>query len=135
VDQRVDFSAHASIYDRRHGAVLALDKAQDLASRGDLPHQACVLDVGADTGCVAIAFAAIGSKTVALDPALPMLNELQRKELNSQIRSDCESCFPALKKWFEDTFDLEQSVPIPKDLRWTIYRKQQRLSSMRIEPA
>jgi len=35
-----------------------------------------------------------------------------------------ETCLPALKKWSEDTLDLKQLVPIPKELRWTIYRKQ-----------
>lgn len=258
--QRVDFSENASIYDRRHGAVLAPDIAHDLVSRGALPGEGRVLDVGAGTGRVAIAFAAIGFKTVALDPALPMLSELRHKAPESQIhavvgegarlpftaghfdavilarvlyvmadwqmvlrqtydvlkpggcifhewgngeageawvqirersrtlfqdagvnnpfhpgaRSEAEvddflvglglgrrnelrigpgptmtlrdfvekivsgefsyiwnvptrvreSCLPSLKKWSEITFDLEQSIPIPKDVRWTIYRKQ-----------
>jgi hypothetical protein len=34
------------------------------------------------------------------------------------------SCLPALKQWSENRFDLEQAVPIPRGLRWTIYRKQ-----------
>jgi hypothetical protein len=34
VTQRVDFSANASNYDRRHGTVLALDIARELASMG-----------------------------------------------------------------------------------------------------
>jgi hypothetical protein len=38
-----------------------------------------------------------------------------------------ESYLPALKKWSEDTFDLEQRIPVPEDLRWTIYRKPQPL--------
>lgn len=83
--QRVDFSGNASIYDRRHGAVLALDVARELASMGELPSDGCVLDIGAGTGRVAMAFAAIGYKTVALDPALPMLNELLRKAPDSQV--------------------------------------------------
>ena len=35
VIQRVDFSANASIYDRRHGTVLALGKARELAAMGE----------------------------------------------------------------------------------------------------
>jgi len=70
VSQRVDFSRNASIYDRRHRAVLAQDIALKLASKGELPREACVLDIGAGTGRVAITFAAIEFKTVALDPAL-----------------------------------------------------------------
>lgn len=257
--QRVDFSANASVYDNRHGAILAPDIAHDLVSRGELPREGRVLDVGAGTGRVAIAFAAIGFKTVALDPALPMLGELRRKAPDSQIHavagegtrlpfiashfdavilarvlylmadwqmvlrqtydmlkpggclfhewangeageawvqiremsrtlfeeagvnnpfhpgalSEAEvddflvglgldrrnelrigpgptmtlrdfvekivsgefsyiwnvpthvrkSCLPRLRRWSEITFDLERSVPVPKDLRWTIYRK------------
>jgi ubiquinone/menaquinone biosynthesis C-methylase UbiE len=259
VSQRVDFSANARIYDRRHGAALSLDSANDLASKGNLARDARVLDVGAGTGRVAITFAAIGYKVVALDPALPMLKELRGKAPDSQIqivagegaqlpfaagyfdavilarvlylmadwrkvlqqsydvlkpggwlfhewgngeadeawvqirektrtlfedagvknpfhpgaRSESEiddflagvgfhrsnelpvgpgpnmtllqfldrimsgevsyiwnvpkhvqeSCLPQLKKWAENTFDLERSVPMPKELRWTIYRK------------
>jgi SAM-dependent methyltransferase len=37
-----------------------------------------------------------------------------------QIR---DSCLPVLKQWCEDTFDLELSVPIPREVCWTIYRK------------
>ena len=77
--QRVDFSANASVYDRRHGLVLAPDMARRLASSGGLEPGARVLDVGAGTGRVAVAFANIGCETVALDPALAMLNECRRK--------------------------------------------------------
>ena len=35
-----------------------------------------------------------------------------------------ESCLPRWKDWSENTFDLEQTVPMPRELRWTIYRKQ-----------
>jgi SAM-dependent methyltransferase len=259
VSQRVDFSANALIYDRRHGAALSLDIAQDLASKGKLPHEAQVLDIGAGTGRVAITFAAIGYTVVALDPALQMLKELRSKAPDRQIqvvagegaqlpfaagyfdavilarvlylmadwrkvlqqsydvlkpggwlfhewgngeadeawvqirektrtlfedagvknpfhpgaRSESEiddflaglgfhrnnelrigpgpnmtllqfldrimsgevsyiwnvpkhvqeSCLPQLKKWAENTFDLEQSAPMPMELRWTVYRK------------
>jgi SAM-dependent methyltransferase len=34
-----------------------------------------------------------------------------------------ESCLPLLEKWCEDTFDLDRPVSIPRQLRWTIYRK------------
>ena len=85
--QRVDFSGNASIYDRRHGAVLALDVARELASIGELRSGGYVLDVGAGTGRAAIAFASIGYKTVALDPALPMLNELRRKSPDIQVQT------------------------------------------------
>jgi SAM-dependent methyltransferase len=60
--------------------------AEYLASSGALERGARVLDVGAGTGRVAIAFASIGCKTVALDPAMPMLCELQRKALEHQVR-------------------------------------------------
>jgi SAM-dependent methyltransferase len=79
VDQRVDFSANASVYDRRHGAVLPLDVARELAESGLLEPGARILDVGAGTGRVAIAFAGLGYQVAALDPAVPMLNELRAK--------------------------------------------------------
>jgi SAM-dependent methyltransferase len=83
--QRVNFSTNAPVYDRRHGAVLPLNVAENLASSGALERGARVLDVGAGTGRVAIAFARIGCKTVALDPAMPMLNELRRKASERQL--------------------------------------------------
>jgi SAM-dependent methyltransferase len=98
VTHRVDFSGHASIYDRRHGAVLALEVARELASMGELPSGSCVLDIGAGTGRVAIAFAGLGYKTVALDPALPMLNELRRKSPDIQVQVVADAArlpFPA----------------------------------------
>jgi SAM-dependent methyltransferase len=85
VTQRVDFSCNASIYDRRHGAILALDIARKLVSIGELPPGGSVLDIGAGTGRVAIAFAILGYKTVALEPALPMLNELRHKTIEGKV--------------------------------------------------
>jgi hypothetical protein len=32
-------------------------------------------------------------------------------------------CLPRLREWSEQTFDLEKSTPIPRDLCWTVYRK------------
>jgi SAM-dependent methyltransferase len=38
----------------------------------------------------------------------------------TQVR---ESCLPLLQNWCVDSFDLEQSVPIPREVSWTIYQK------------
>jgi ubiquinone/menaquinone biosynthesis C-methylase UbiE len=78
VGQRVDFSPNASVYDRRHGAVLPRDVAQELAD-GVLEPGAHLLDVGAGTGRVTIVFADVGYPVTALDPAVGMLNELRVK--------------------------------------------------------
>jgi SAM-dependent methyltransferase len=67
------------VYDRRHGAVLPRDVAQQLADSGVLPPAARVLDAGAGTGRIAIAFAGVGHEVTALDPALSMLNQLRVK--------------------------------------------------------
>jgi hypothetical protein len=32
-------------------------------------------------------------------------------------------CLPRLAAWSEQTFDLERPVSMPKEIRWTIYRK------------
>lgn len=34
-----------------------------------------------------------------------------------------EQCLPRLKSWAERTFDLEHPISIPRELRWTVYRK------------
>lgn len=77
--KRIDFSANAPVYDCRHGPLLPPQVALELAREGDLQPGSRVLDLGAGTGRVAIAFAAIECQTVALDPALPMLDEVRRK--------------------------------------------------------
>jgi len=87
VTQRVDFSANAATYDRRHGTILASEIGRELASMGELPVGGGLLDIGAGTGRVAIAFADLGYKTVALDPALPMLKELRFKNSDGTVRT------------------------------------------------
>ena len=34
-----------------------------------------------------------------------------------------EQCLPRLKAWAEQRFDLERSIPMPRELCWTVYRK------------
>jgi hypothetical protein len=34
-----------------------------------------------------------------------------------------EQCLPRLKAWSEQSFDLERSISMPKELRWTVYGK------------
>jgi SAM-dependent methyltransferase len=33
-------------------------------------------------------------------------------------------CIPQLRAWVETTFDLDRSVSIPREIRWTVYQKQ-----------
>jgi SAM-dependent methyltransferase len=89
VAERVDFSANAEIYDRRHGSVLALDTARTLALSGSLQPGSRILDLGSGTGRAAVAFADLGYRILALDPALPMLQELRRKDPDIRIDSVC----------------------------------------------
>ncbi len=86
MSERVDFSANVPVYDRRHGAVLVPDVAGALASAGALKPDARVLDIGAGTGRVAIAFARLGFDVVALEPSLPMLGELRSKAPEQRIQ-------------------------------------------------
>jgi SAM-dependent methyltransferase len=87
VTNPVDFSSNAPIYDRRHGAALAPDVAQALAAKTALTHGSRILDVGAGTGRVAHALANLGGAVVALDPALPMLDQLNNKASTRHVRS------------------------------------------------
>ncbi len=76
---RVDFSGNAPIYDRRHGAVLPADVARRLVAAAGLSGGAMLLDIGAGTGRVAIALAALGCRVAALEPASGMLASLREK--------------------------------------------------------
>jgi SAM-dependent methyltransferase len=82
---RVDFSQNASTYDRRHGAVIADDVAQQLARAAALQPGSRVLDLAAGTGRVAIPLTALGCRVAALDPARPMLDELAKKSPSLSI--------------------------------------------------
>ena len=84
--ERVDFSSNASIYDRRHGAVLAPEVARALATLAALQGGSRVLDIGAGTGRVTTAFASVGCRVVALEPAVKMVGELQRKVVGQPVR-------------------------------------------------
>jgi ubiquinone/menaquinone biosynthesis C-methylase UbiE len=85
VGQQVDFSANASIYDRRHGAELQADVANRLAQYAGLTPGRRILDIGAGTGRVAIPFARLGYETVAFDSSVAMLHELQRKASETPV--------------------------------------------------
>jgi ubiquinone/menaquinone biosynthesis C-methylase UbiE len=79
MSRRVDFSHNADAYDRRHGAVLSAGLARSLAEAAHLGPGLRILDIGAGTGRVAIALAALGCDVVAVDPAQPMLRVLRTK--------------------------------------------------------
>ena len=85
MSERVDFSANAPVYDRRHGAALAPDVARSLALKAALSQGTRVLDLGAGTGRVAHALADLGCDVVALDPALPMLDQLRSKASTRRV--------------------------------------------------
>lgn len=86
MNQRVDFSGNAPIYDRRHGAALNPDVARALVAQASLLPGARVLDIGAGTGRVYHPLIELGCQVVALEPALPMLHELRRKVDHGPVR-------------------------------------------------
>jgi SAM-dependent methyltransferase len=75
----VDFSRGASRYDGRHGARLDPAAAARLAGAAALGDHACLLDLGAGTGRVAVALAALGHRVFAVDVAHQMLQLLRGK--------------------------------------------------------
>jgi ubiquinone/menaquinone biosynthesis C-methylase UbiE len=84
VIRRVDFSANAPGYDMRHGALLPDHIAGALTARLEPGER--ILDVGAGTGRVSVAFARIGFDVIAIEPALAMLQVLREKAVALSIR-------------------------------------------------
>jgi SAM-dependent methyltransferase len=85
MDTRVDFSANAQIYDRRHGVAVPGEAVERLCqAAGLLPHTR-ILDIGAGTGRVAIPLAGHGGIVVALEPAAGMLTELRAKASDGTV--------------------------------------------------
>jgi ubiquinone/menaquinone biosynthesis C-methylase UbiE len=74
---RVDFSGNAPLYDRRHGALLPDNVA--LALTRNLAPSSRILDIGAGTGRVSVTIAQLGFHVIAIEPALPMLQNLRAK--------------------------------------------------------
>jgi SAM-dependent methyltransferase len=85
--ERVDFSANAPRYDRRHGAVLANREVDALITACGLDSSSRVLDVGAGTGRVATALASRGCKVVALEPSAAMLTKLREKPFGDAVNA------------------------------------------------
>lgn len=83
---RIDFSANAGIYDRRHGASLPDDGLQRLWDAAGMHQGTRVLDVGAGTGRVAIPFAARGCRVAAIEPSSAMLAQLRAKDAEGRVR-------------------------------------------------
>lgn len=86
VSERVDFSANAPVYDRRHGVFLSGEEFARLWRASGLTSGARVLDVGAGTGRVAIPLATLGCRVVALEPATGMVEQLLRKDIEGRVQ-------------------------------------------------
>lgn len=82
---RVDFSGNATVYDRRHGALLSRADADRLCEAARLRAGTKVLDVGAGTGRVAIPLADTGCAVTAVEPATGMVAELRAKSQRSLV--------------------------------------------------
>lgn len=84
--ERVNFSANASIYDRRHGASVSDEGLARVWLAAGMSNGASVLDIGAGTGRVAIPLATRGCRVVALEPATGMVEQLQRKDGDGRVQ-------------------------------------------------
>lgn len=82
---RIDFSRKATVYDRRHGALLGAGDVDRLWAAAGLQRSATVLDIGAGTGRVAIPLAERGCAVVALEPAGAMVDQLRGKADQSRV--------------------------------------------------
>jgi SAM-dependent methyltransferase len=85
VEERVDFSANAGVYDRRHGGTMSDDEVGRLWMTARLHSGATVLDIGAGTGRVAIPLAGRGCNVVAVEPARGMLAQLREKATDNRV--------------------------------------------------
>jgi hypothetical protein len=142
VSERVDFSVNASVYDRRHGAVISDDGLGRLWSAARLRVGASVLDVGAGTGRVAVPLAIRGCQqlerlrfvreaAVEMGPGAEIsIREFLRRLVEGELsyiwgvpEPVRTVCLPILGRWAEERFDLDRPIPMPRDVRWTIHRK------------
>ena len=81
----VDYSRAAADYDRHRGALIPADLARQLAEAAGLRPMSPVLDIGAGTGRVALALAALGCRVAAADPSFKMLEKLRSKSAGMPI--------------------------------------------------
>lgn len=86
VNERVDFSRNAGVYDRRHGALLSEYEVARLSMAVALHPGVRILDIGAGTGRVAIPLAEIGCNVVAVEPAWGMVEALRAKAQATKVR-------------------------------------------------
>jgi SAM-dependent methyltransferase len=82
-----------------------------------------------DAQLVALRMARVGQVDMGAGPAITLrefLRRLTEGELSyiwnvpEQVRADC---LPRLRRWSEQTFDLEVPIPMPRQVQWTIHRK------------
>lgn len=85
MNERVDFSDNAAVYDRRHGTALSQEEADRLCAAAQLHGSASVLDLGAGRGRVAIPMAACGCDVVAVEPSAGMVRALRAKDPSGTV--------------------------------------------------
>ena len=86
-------------------------------------------EIEVDEQLVALEMVYDGQVDMGPGPAITLrdfLRRLTEGELSyiwnvpEQVRA---ACLPSLQRWSEQTFDLEAPIPMPRQVRWTIYQK------------
>jgi SAM-dependent methyltransferase len=108
------------------------EKARSLFEDAGVPspfHPGVRLEREVDEELSVLGFARMADLTIGPGTTLT-LSEFLRRLVDGELsyiwnvpKNVQEQCLPLLKAWSEQRFDLAQSISMPSELNWTVYRK------------